>query len=171
MQRQQQERWSMQPHQQKRRRISMMSASGDCLPQQGMSPLRGGRLYPWRMYQFNGAMRNGADEWTQWCELIDQSRGISHSIYGWNAMTDGPWWCGKCARSHSKLNRSIRVGTYSTRKNDWRKAGWRAPKKHKSEKKNPLVPRYILRTYHYIRERHIDKSAWLANIWFQKGYI
>ncbi len=25
--------------------------------------------------------------------------------------------------------------------------------------KSPLVPRYILRRYQYIRERHIDKSA------------
>ena len=27
------------------------------------------------------------------------------------------------------------------------------------KKKSPLVPRYILRRYQYIRERHIDKSA------------
>ncbi len=28
---------------------------GDCLPQQGALPLRGGHQYPWRMYEFNGA--------------------------------------------------------------------------------------------------------------------
>ncbi len=27
------------------------------------------------------------------------------------------------------------------------------------KKKSPLVPRYILQRYQYIRERHIDKSA------------
>ncbi len=158
MQRQQQERWSMQPHQQKRRRISMMSASGDCLPQQGVSPLRGGRLYPWRMYQFNGAMRccvwidqryevTAAEVWSH-CSHFEAWRCHDRwSVLMGQVHTWSFHWCGKCARGHSKINWSIRVGTYSSRKKDCRKAWWRAPKIYKSEKNSPLVPRYILWKY------------------------
>jgi hypothetical protein len=39
------------------------------------------------------------------------------------------------------------------------------------KKESPLVPRYILQRYQYIRERHMDKSARLANILFQNGDI
>ncbi len=181
MQQQQQERWSMQPHQQKRQRISMMSASGDCQPQQGMSPLRGGHLYPWRMYQFNGAMRycvwidqryevTAAEVWSH-CSHFEAWRCNDRwSVLMGQVSTRSLHWCGKCACGHSKISRSIRVGTYSSRKNDCRKAGWRAPKIC-LKKKSPLVPRYILWRYQYIRERHMDKSARLAMIWFQNSDI
>ncbi len=72
----------MQPHQQKRRRISLRSASGDCLPQQGVSSLRGGRQYPWWMYEFNGAMRYGV-----W---IDQRYEVTAAMLRLGgAMADG----------------------------------------------------------------------------------
>jgi hypothetical protein len=98
-------------------------------------------------------------------------------------MTDGQcWWCGKCARSHSKKwcgkcsrvipKQSIRVGTVvgemtATKKHT---APWEKSTKNISLKiKSPLSPQVHTADVAQDLRRHMDKSARLANIWFQKG--
>jgi hypothetical protein len=71
--------------------------------------------------------------------------------------------------------RSIRncmYGTYVGKQSSAQHRGRRAQKVHASvRKKIPLVPRYILQTYHEIWEHTWINRPFLANIWFQKGNI